>query len=680
MPAPRLTMKKTTLLLLLSITVLCSHGQPLDSLYMAYKNAKSTERRAHGKSIVAWLDDRNLLTDSILLDNKLSDAVFERTLLHTTVRYLFRSEYYDLAYDAANTLRKLSELANDTVNLIHSSYFMGFSCQRMGKMDEGLVHAKACYDLCLAYHDQESLSSVMNNIANIYQVNYQDSLAIFYFRKTIDIERTLGRMQNLATRLGNISTSYLRSGQLEEALSSVTEGLELDRKEGRPDKIAIRLYQMSEVYLAMNHYEQAKECAFESLDYFISADSGYGQSLVLQMIGNVERELKNHHQAEKYYLQALSFAENLQNDLLVQRISNELYVLYRENNHTQSLFYFERSVALRDSLFHKENQLQLNDFRIKYETAEKQLQIERQQTEISRQKSRQYILWAGLSVAAALLVLLVYIVALRTRRNRELANANATKDKFFSIISHDLKNPAIAQRNAIQLLLEHSGTWDAASLALYYQKLLKSANGQVDLLFTLLSWAQLQTGRMPFHPAQFDLVAALQPCIDIVRSMAEDKGITLNIHTPDTAIVTGDYNMLATVVRNLLGNAIKFTSTPGEVSLSITPATHSSQSHRESITTHSSQSHQGSLSPRTGVLHTPPSRYLLSITDTGTGISPLQLETLFDLDRPHPRTGTSGETGSGLGLIICKELLQKHNTQLHVESKEGKGSCFRFEI
>ena len=305
---------------------------------------------------------------------------------------------------------------------------------------------------------------------------------------------------------------------------------------------------------------------------------------------------------------------------------------------------------LADTLFNEKTVNQLHEYEVRYQTKEKELEIERQQAEISRQKARQYML----SIAGVLLVMLVYIVALRTLRNRELAEANATKDKFFNIISHDLKVPAVAQRDALQLLLDNSGNWDANSLTSYYQKLLKSANGQVDLLYTLLGWAQLQTGRMPFIPAQFDLAVIMQSSIALIRSMADGKGVTFDVRIPETAIATCDKNMITSVIRNVLTNADKFTAKGGTVTLEISPC-------------------------RDG-MHSVPTTYAISISDTGTGMTPEQIENLFNLDSQQSRRGTVGEQGSGLGLIVCRELLQKHESQLHVESEEGKGSRFFFKI
>ena len=637
----------------LTAVVVCGFGQGLDSLFIAYKNSKNTERRQAGLKIVEWLEERDFLLDNIDFSKNMSETEFEQNILYHSVHYLHRFGYYNLTYEAAQSLQKLAESANDTLFLINTSYYLGFSCQNMGKMDEALIHAQRCYELCIAVNHENMLSSVMNNIGNIYRVNGQDSIAVIYFLKTIDIERRLGRMQNLATRLGNIATAYINLGKLDEALVSVTEGLELDRRIGRPDKIAIRLHQMCDVYLAMKNIEKAKECEIEALEYFEKAESKYGLSIVLNKLGEIEYEAKNKSKAESYFLQALLYAEEIQNDLLIQGASKNLYKLYRGNNDTKSLFYFEKSIALRDSLFHIENTKQLNEFKIKYEIAEKEYEIERQQAELNRQKTRQNLFIGGLFLAVLLLVLLVYIIMLRNRRNRELAESNATKDQFFSIISHDLKNPAIAQRDAVQMLIDYSQAWDTETLSAYYNELLKSADGQVTLLYNLLNWAQVQTGRMPYLSSEFDLPAALRPDIDLIQNTAARKGVSFHCEIPDILIVTGDRNMLVAVVRNLLTNAVKFTATGGRVTLEISPNPEMSQ-YAPTVT--------------------------ISVTDTGTGMNAEQIQNLFRLDRKDSRKGTAGESGSGLGLIVCRELLDKHGSMLHVESEQGKGSRFWFEL
>ena len=306
----------------------------------------------------------------------------------------------------------------------------------------------------------------------------------------------------------------------------------------------------------------------------------------------------------------------------------------------------------------------------KYETEKKEHEIAQQQNIIKRQNLQRGLLAVGVVVSIVILVMLWYMLSLRNRRNHALterndalAEMNATKDKFFSIISHDLKNPAVAQCDALRALIENAGLWNADTLTDYYHELLKSADGQVELLYNLLNWAQLQTGRMAYTPDRFTLSDLLSDTA-LIRNMAKNKGITLILPQSQTALITGDRNMLSTVVRNLLTNAVKFTPAGGTVTLTTTP------------------------DPSTGgedcQFDSPPSEGLgvvrISVTDTGIGMSEEQVRNLFRLDSVHSRKGTAGEQGSGLGLIVCKELLEKHGSELHVESEVGKGSRFWFAI
>jgi signal transduction histidine kinase len=204
------------------------------------------------------------------------------------------------------------------------------------------------------------------------------------------------------------------------------------------------------------------------------------------------------------------------------------------------------------------------------------------------------------------------------------------------------------------MLLDNAESWDVDTLQKYYHGLLKSANGQVNLLYNLLNWAQIQTGRMPFQPTLFDLVAELQRTdIPLLRDMANRKNIELIVQMPESALVMGDANMLAIVVRNLIINALKFTNPGGTVTLTISSST-------------------------TKAAHNTPI-YRISVSDTGIGMTTEQILNLFTLNCQTSKRGTAGEQGAGIGLIVCKELLEKHGTTLRVESKINEGSCFSFE-
>ena len=643
-------MKKLLFILglwLAGVTIAPAYTQTLDNLYAAYINTKESERRDTGNDLVKWLDEQGYAIDSVLYDKNLPDSDFDLKMTLALTRYLFRAEYYSEAFEAGQRLTRLSEAANDSTSLIVGYYFMGFANQRMGNMYEGLLYAQKCYDLSLARNDEEMLSSVLNNMGNIYMVNGQDSLAIVYFKQTLDIERRLGRMQNLATRLGNIASAYIKLDKAEEALPFAAEGLEIDRREGRPDKLAIRLHQIGEVYTALEDFAQARKYELEALDYFIKAESEYGQAIILNALGEIEDKLQNERQAIQYMEQALQLAESIQNNLLAERIYNNLYKVYKANNPAKALPYYERYTHLKDSIFHSDNQKQLNEFQVKYDTQQKELEVARQKVIISRQNATRTILIVGLTLTIIIILLVWRMLWLRIKRNHILAEMNATKDKFFNIISHDLKNPAIAQHNALQMLLNQGSSWDAGLRTKYYEELLKSSDGQIELLHNLLNWAQVQTNRMPFTPIKFDIAAVLRTEVEMVENMAKMKEISFVVQIPDEALVYGDKIMCGIIIRNLLTNAIKFTGRGGKISLTVT-----------SVDTN----------------------YSISISDTGIGLSKEQISSLFRIDRRNLRNGTAGEQGSGLGLIVCKELVEKHGSRLEVESIEGKGCKFRFSV
>ena len=329
---------------------------------------------------------------------------------------------------------------------------------------------------------------------------------------------------------------------------------------------------------------------------------------------------------------------------------------------TLSYFYLKNYATLNDEIFRETSQRQINDFQVRYETAEKELEIIRKQAEIDRHRTQQFLFVGSLIAAGVLLTFLVYIISLRTRRNRALterndalAETNALKDKFFSIISHDLKNPVVIQRNSLEMLAKNARHWDANELSDNIENTLKLSNGLLDLLTNLLHWSKTQTRNDMYKPSSFDLVDVLQPDMDVVKSMAERKNITFETLTPVETIVTGDANMLMTVVRNLLGNAVKFTAAGGTVRLEIKEIKGIKKDKGRAA-------------------------YVVSVSDTGTGMTPEQTDNLFQIDRQQTRTGTAGEQSSGLGLIVCRDMLKKHGTELHVESEEGKGSRFWFEV
>ncbi len=232
-------------------------------------------------------------------------------------------------------------------------------------------------------------------------------------------------------------------------------------------------------------------------------------------------------------------------------------------------------------------------------------------------------------------------------KNEELELLNATKDKFFNIIAHDLKSPFNAIMGFSELLVERVQEKNYEGIDKFAGIILKSSGRAIELLMNLMDWARSQTGKMEFIPEYFQIVDFIEETTPLFDDIAGQKSISIRKNLSQGATVFADKTMISTVLRNLISNAIKFTNTGGEIVISVVNKT---------------------------------SELTVSVSDNGVGISKSALEKLFRLDENYSTTGTNNEQGTGLGLILCKEFIEKHGGKIWVESEVGKGSTFSFSL
>ena len=532
----------------------------------------------------------------------------------------------------------------------------GAICQFKGDNECAISYYMKVLDLSKLVDDEkfrvDHIVSCNGNIGMLYEDMGNKEKGEEYLLKAkdmIDEYKEKYNIKHLARSIYyTLADTYKRTDKGDEALKLAKQAYEISVERGRKTDMVMDLTMISSIYLInFKNDKEALKYAKESL--IVAEETG-----ITYYITIAERELvtyylntANEREALKYALSVLAKTDSSDYNSL-QWTHYCLVGIYAGLGNLDKVEEHLNKYKDYMEMFSDENMHNaIQDMLVKYDTQEKEVEIMRQQVVIARQNNERTMLVSGLAVAVIVLLSLWLLLRLRTKRNSILAEMNDTKDKFFSIISHDLKNPALTQRNALQMLVDHSGEWDEKSLSQYYSELLKSSESQVELLYNLLNWAQVQTGRMPYIPSSFDLAVALRSEIELIRSMAEQKNIALTIEMPEEAIVTGDLNMITTVVRNLMTNSIKFTNSEGEVSLNIT---------------------------------TSGDYYTVSVSDTGIGMNDQQLQNLFRIENRNSKSGTAGEQGSGLGLIVCKELLEKHGIILNVESAEGKGSRFWFEV
>ncbi len=236
------------------------------------------------------------------------------------------------------------------------------------------------------------------------------------------------------------------------------------------------------------------------------------------------------------------------------------------------------------------------------------------------------------------------------KSNKELANLNLTKDKFFSIVAHDLRGPFTPLLGMSELLLRVSEQTPYQEVKETGEVIHRTLKSIYKLLENLLQWSQIEQGQMEHQPKKIHLKQTIDQAAKLFTENAATKGIHLQNTLTKELFVYADENMLNTVIRNLISNALKFTSKGGQVTISVGP------SYLESEFVE------------------------VSVLDTGVGISQEDIDKLFNLKTHHTTAGTAHEMGTGLGLILCQEMVEKNGGQIWLESEVGHGTTIKFTI
>ncbi len=231
--------------------------------------------------------------------------------------------------------------------------------------------------------------------------------------------------------------------------------------------------------------------------------------------------------------------------------------------------------------------------------------------------------------------------------NEELSLLNATKDRFFSIIAHDLRNPFNVVSGFSEILLKNFDKLSPEKIHKFHEMINTSSKSGNNLLENLLQWSRSQTGRISYEPAKLNLLAVAEETVRLLEGDAERKHITFQQYIDPHQIVFADENMLKTIFRNLISNAIKFTGSNGTITLK-------SSANQQLVE--------------------------INVADSGVGIPADTISKLFRVDTIVTTKGTLKESGTGLGLLLCKDFVEKHNGKIWVESVVGKGSEFKFSI
>jgi signal transduction histidine kinase len=229
----------------------------------------------------------------------------------------------------------------------------------------------------------------------------------------------------------------------------------------------------------------------------------------------------------------------------------------------------------------------------------------------------------------------------------KLLQLNADKDLFISILAHDLRNPFNAILGLSELLMDGLHSYDLDTIDKQIGVIHAISQKTYNLLEELLMWARSQSGKLNFNPQKIDFSKTCQETVDNIKTDALSKNISVNYLSKGEIPLSADENMLKIVIRNLLSNSVKFTNPGGHIN----------------ITTEQTGSY-----------------LTVTISDDGVGIAPERVNNLFEISQRITTAGTANEKGTGLGLLLCKEFVEKHGGKIWAESVKGKGSRFIFTL
>lgn len=520
----------------------------------------------------------------------------------------------------------VSELYNEIGNLFYTQK----------NYDEAKCYFEDGLAIKEQIQDSIGIATIYTNLGNVVSEQKNYELGLSYYRKSIAISEALNDDYGLAVNYNNIGDSYVRLEEFEKSQEYFQKAQELVQNIHYPELRAVIYLSRAEAYLLDGKYYSAIRQAEKSLG-------------ISESIHNLE------YQAENYKFLAESYSK-----LEDYEKANEQYRKYDAINIRLEAIEDRREISLFNTL----NELEESYFTINNLSAENELVLSKYLTE----KKISYALIVAIVIFSGLCIVLInqqsskkqaynlleyknFLIEKMNEENsnqkKDLEELNNTKDKFFSIIGHDLKNPFNSIQGFSELLIENFEDYDKEKQLKFLKIIKDSSVRATSLLNNLLLWANNQSGNIQFAPKKIQLINQVADVVTLLKIQAANKEIEIITNIDPEVNVLADDNMLNTILRNLISNAIKFTDKGGQVSIF-------ARVDKDMAT--------------------------VFVKDTGMGISKEFKNRLFNIQDKSTSVGTNNEQGSGLGLILCQDFVQQNGGELLVESKLNEGSTFYFTV
>jgi len=642
--------------------------------------ANTLENLARVYSQKSQFDDAYQTLDEAL---KIREQLQDRSAIASTLNEI--GNLFNQKGNIAEALRrylmslKIRQNIGNNQEIAKSLTNIGITYRKLGLTKNAIAYLEQARDMIIEGKDPSEAAYVLVNLGNLYIDQKKHNIALMVFQEALTMRRKTGDEASIARTLRSIAQVQSQMDQADRARDSYIVALKISLKLNDGKAIADTYNelgnlerQVGNLLVAIKYFEDAIKIYDESANYD-------GKALCLRKIGEIQVKQGKYDIAEKNIDQSISIGKEIVNMVLVHYGYLAKHELFKSTNNSKlALEYFTKHIKIRDSLdSYRRNEknleaqldLELDKKKEEIKTMEGEVLLLRQEAlikelELKKQRAQKYF-----AIALSILILslggLSFLGYRQKKRHNhilkekitiirdindklsvseELLKVNVqTKDKLFSIIAHDLKSPFNALVGLTDILSSRVDTLSATEIKEISNHLNTSSNKVLTLIDNLLNWSRSQTGKIRLNPDFISIKEIVDSCIEVAALSAEDKSISIKSGINSNDIAFADKETVTTVIRNLLSNSIKFTGKGGSITI---------------------------------LTNTENEKINIFITDTGVGISKEGVKNLFKIDSNITTKGTNQESGTGLGLIICKEFIEKNRGSIAVESEPNFGTTF----
>ncbi|MCD4789493.1 MAG: tetratricopeptide repeat-containing sensor histidine kinase [Bacteroidales bacterium] len=545
-----------------------------------------------------------------------------------------------------------------------------------GEYGEALNYNQEALKFWEEIGDKEGMAGSYNSIGMLYQELDSLDRASEYYNKSLKIFEELGSNWDIVNMTLHIGDIYLKKQFYNKALEYYFRADSIGKQVGNKKLKSITLSNIGEAYNLKGDYIKALDYQQKALELKEEIGDKKRLTITYTEMGIIYNNIEDYAKALKFLNKGLDIAKEINFKYQINKCYKSLSeVYYNISNYKKSLEYFKLYIEGFEQIYSEESKHTIAELQTIYQLEKKSKENERlrhnEQLNTAQIKNQQLIIGFVIFILIGSFILasifhsryqqnqkLNIQLSLKNKEiehqqenvlnlNAELKEANAAKDKFFSILAHDLKNPFSSLIALSNMLIEEYNIFSEEERKQFIMQIKDSSENTFSLLQNLLEWASAQTGKTKLVREKMDMYKISEETIALLKPAAKNKNISIYSNIPGNTFAYADKNMISTVLLNLVSNAVKFTPHNGKVEIN-------------------------SIVENQDIK--------IQVSDNGVGISPENIKKLFLLGQKIQTKGTDKETGTGLGLVLCKEFVEKNDGNIWVESKEGEGSRFYFSL